>query len=241
MTVRLPALAVSVVAIIALAPSAAAQYLWISVDQQNADQRVANIYFEEAPAPGDGHYLDHFLGTSDVWLRTLRNPNPEPIRADEVKRGGNRWMRTEMPAADEYSIDAYGQFGVYQYGKKHVLLHYYARHLRVASHDAMHELGRAEQMDLDLVPHDSGDRLELTLRWNGEPVADRMVFIRGPKGFRKNIATDDRGTVVITPQVSGRYRFRSSVEFETPGREDGQAYQSVRHNVTLLMTLPLGQ
>lgn len=45
--------------------------------------------------------------------------------------------------------DAHSRFSVYQYGKTNVL-HYYARNLRVASHDAMHELGRAKQMDLTL-------------------------------------------------------------------------------------------
>lgn len=217
-----------------------AHYLWI-VAQTNGDKHAANIYFEESPSPGDGHYLDHFLGSSKVWIRTLQQPSPEPVLAAEVTKGRNRWMRVDLPDDSEFSVDSYGKFGVYAYGKTNVLLHYYARHLVVASHDAVHELGRAEQMDLDLVPHNFGKELEVTLRWKGDPVAGRMVFVRGPKGFRKNIKTDDSGQIQLELLAPGRYSFRSSVEEPVGGTEDGQQYELIRHNITLLCQIPLGE
>lgn len=146
---------------------ATAHYLWVVVDNTPGAEKVANVYFEESPRAGDGHYLDHFLGSSKVWIRTLEQPDPDPVSASEVKNGENRWMQVALPAASEYSVDSYGKFGVYTYGKTKVLLHYYARNLVVASHDTVHELGRAEQMDLDLVPHDLGKDLEVTLSWKG--------------------------------------------------------------------------
>ena len=219
--------------------TAGAHYLWIAIDETERDKSVANIYFEESAAPGDGHYLDHFLGTSDVWIRTISDPQPKPIKAAEAKHEDNRWLQVEMPEADEFSVDSYGKFGVYQYGKTNVLLHYYARHLRVASHDAIHELGRAEQLSLDLVPHDVGEKLQLTLLWEGQPVADRMVFVRGPKKFRKNVTTDDNGRITITADATGRYTFRSSVEQPTPGTDGGESYELIRHNITLVLRLPL--
>ncbi|TWT50913.1 Nickel uptake substrate-specific transmembrane region [Rubripirellula amarantea] len=218
-----------------IAPTANAHYLWIAVDRAGAGNGVANIYFEEAPEPGDGSYLDHFLGKSDVWVRTIENPSPDPIEADEVKDGNNRWMRVAASTADEYSVDAYGKFGVYEYGQTKVLLHYYARTLAVQSHDAMHELGRAEQMNLDLVPHDVGSEFEFTLLWKGKPVADRTVFVRGPDKFRKNVQTDSRGKVRLERPTSGRLTLRSSVEFATPGEDQGEAYELVRHNITLVL------
>lgn len=218
---------------------ARAHYLWVVASDEQGDEPVANIYFEESPRPGDGHYLDHFLGSSDVWIRTLEDPSPAPIKASEVKEKKNRWMRVPLPDSQEYSVDSYGRFGVYEYGKTKVLLHYYARNLKVASHDAMHELGNAEQMDLDLVPHEDGKQIEVKLLWKGQPVADRMVFVRGPGGFRKNSKTDFRGRILLQTEDAGDYTFRSSVEEQTPGEHDGEAYEFVRHNITLLMTLPL--
>ena len=223
-----------------LVPNAGlAHYLWVSVDASDKGQ-VGNIYFEESAKPGDGSYLDHFLGKSDVWIRTVENPNPKPIRATEVKQGENRWMRVNVPSASDFSVDAYGKFGVYEYGKTKVLLHYYARHFSVHSHDAMHELGRAEQMNLDLVPHEFGKKLEFTLLWKGKPASDRMVFVRGPKGFRQNVKTDAKGKIQVARPDAGQLTLRSSVEEPTPGEEKGEAYELIRHNITLIMPFATG-
>ncbi len=232
----LKALFVYLIACVCIAATANAHYLWISVDGAS-DMSGTNIYFEESPKAGDGHYLDHFLGKSDVWIRTVERPAPKPIKAEEVKVGDERWMRVALPESDEYSVDSYGKFGVYEYGTKKVLLHYYARNLSVDSHDAMHELGRAEQMDLDLVPHDHGGQIEFTLLWKDEPVADRMVFVRGPDGLRENVKTDANGKVELKRSSKGTLTLRSSVEFATPGSEDGEAYESIRHNITLVMPM----
>ena len=220
---------------------ASAHYLWVVPENSSTGEGVANIYFEESPKAGDGHYLDHFLGSSDVWIRTLDDPSRDPVKASEVKKDMNRWMRVPMPDASEYSVDSYGKFGVYAYGKTKVLLHYYARNLKVVSHDGIHELGRAEQMDLDLVPHDIGNQLEIKLLWKGKPVPDRMVFVRGPAGFRKNTKTDARGRILIQTEAAGDYTFRSSVEVPTPGEDHGEAYELIRHNITLMMKSPFGE
>lgn len=215
-----------------------AHYLWVVVDPQS-DQKVANIYFEELPKAGDGHYLDHFLGSSKVWIRTIEQPSPDPITATEISKDKERWMQAALPKTSEFSVDSYGKFGVYAYGKTKVLLHYYAKNLVVSSHDAVHELGPAEQMDLDLVPHSFGSKLDLTLRWKGHPVGGRMVFVRGPKGFRKNIRTDDKGSIELDSLAPGKYSFRSSVEENVAGTEGDEKYELVRHNITLICQFPL--
>lgn len=223
------------IACLCFAASAHAHYLWISVDRNGQGKTGSNIYFEEAPQAGDGFYLDHFLGKSDVWIRTMKDPAPDPVQAEEIQDGDKRWMQLPLPTADAYSVDAYGKFGVYEYGQTKVLLHYYARNLCANSHDAMHELGRAEQMNLDLVPHDVGEQIEFTLLWKGKPVADRMVFIRGPQGFRENIETDAEGKIELKRPTAGTLTLRSSVEFPTPGQENGETYELIRHNITLVM------
>lgn len=220
---------------------AEAHYLWVLAGKGQGTEKFADIYFEESPAPGDGHYLKHFLGSSKVWVRTLEQPSPDAIEAAEVKEGKNRWMRVPLPSGSEYSIDSYGKFGVYAYGKTNVLLHYYARNLVVSSHDAVHELGRAEQMNLDLVPHNFGPKLDVKLLWKGKPVGDRMVFVRGPKGFRKNVKTNDSGRIELDSLAPGRYTFRSSVEEPTPGTDNGESYELIRHNITLVIQVPLGE
>ena len=225
------------VVFLAFAPICLAHYLWVVVDSRG-DGRVANIYFEESPNPGDGSYMDHFLGKEKTWIRTLTEPDPEPLNAKEVKKDDKRWMNINFDGDVECSVDVYGKFGVYQYPSEKVLLHYYARSLQVHSHDAIHELGRAERMNLDLVPHDVGNKVELTLLWKGEPVRNRMVFMRGPERFRQNLETDERGRVVLVPKSPGQYTIRSSKEELKSGEESGEKYQSVRHNITMVLKLP---
>jgi hypothetical protein len=216
-----------------------AHYLWVVIDRQRGEHGTADIIFEESPAAGDGSYLDHFLGTSKTWFRTVERIKPLRIDSTETRVGKKRWLRAKLPAASPRSIDCYGRFGVYTYGETNVLLHYYARNLDVNTHEDLHEVGRAEQMDLEIVPHDHQDEVELTVLWTGKPAAQRMVHIRGPKKFRKNIKTDANGRVAFVPKHPGRYTFRTSVELPTPGRDGDDEYSLIRHNGTLIMQLPL--
>ena len=88
---------------LSIVATANAHYLWISVERASGEMKGTNIFFEEAAKPGDGFYMDHFLGKSKVWVRTIEEPSPEAIEAKEVKVGDNRWMRVDVPEAKEYS------------------------------------------------------------------------------------------------------------------------------------------
>jgi hypothetical protein len=220
-------------------PRASAHFLWVTTDDQRAEQGAARIYFEEAPSAGDGRYLDHFTNTCKTWFRTTLNIEPQLIQTSDIRKDEKRWLQAKLPAGAPRSIDCYGKFGVYRYGRTKVLLHYYARRLDVSTHENLHELGRSEQMELDIVPHDSGGEVELTVLWKGKPAADRTVFIRGPMKFRKNLKTNKSGRVRFTPIIAGKYMFRTSVEEATPGRDGDEDYALIRHNGTLIMMLPL--
>ena len=87
------------VVFVAFAPNCLAHYLWVVIDR-HGDGRVANIYFEESPHPGDGSYLEHFLGKEKTWIRTLADPDPDPLNAKEAKQG-------EQPM-DEYRVPGRG-------------------------------------------------------------------------------------------------------------------------------------
>jgi hypothetical protein len=161
------------------------------------------------------------------------------LKTSEVREGGKRWLRVRLAARAPRSIDCYGKFGVYRYGDTNVLLHYYARNVDVDARNDLHELKRAKYMDLEMVPHDAEKEVELTVLWRGKPAVGRPVYIRGPKKFRENLKTNKRGVVRFTPVNAGRYTFRSSVEEAIAGRDGGQDYSLIRHNGTLIMTLPL--
>lgn len=221
------------------ASPACAHYLWVTIDAKSGEHGTTNIYFEGGPAAGDGHYLDQLIPRGKTWIRTLGQSEPVELKVADTKKGDKRWLSAPLTAAGPRSVDSAATFGVYRYGQTDVLLHYYARNLEVDDHDDLHELGRAKQMLLDIVPHDEESSLQLTVLWQGKPAAGRKVSIRGPGGFKENLTTDASGNVKFEPQGKGRYTFRTDVEEKKGGTDKGQTYQLIRHHGTLIMNLPL--
>lgn len=69
--------------------------------------------------------------------------------------------------------------------------------------------------------------------WNLVTVSYSLIFY-----LRKNIKTDTKGRIEFTRPKAGALTLRSSVEFPTPGEENGESYERVRHNITLVMPMP---
>jgi len=219
--------------------TASAHYLWVTVDRKAGGNGVANIYFEGGPSPGNGKYLDPFVNHGKTWVRTVKNRKPVPAKTAETTKPGKRWLTAKLPAAAPRSIDSYGKWGVYRYGKTNVLLHYYARHIDARNNADLEALSRAPQMALDIATRKTDGKIELTVLWKGQPVSGRPVAIRGPKRFRKNPKTNKNGVVTFRPVGKGRYTFRTSVEErDKSGTDNGKTYQLVRHNATMIINLP---
>ncbi|MDP7014332.1 MAG: hypothetical protein QGG36_00890 [Pirellulaceae bacterium] len=223
--------------VIGLTSAASAHYLWVTIDKKAGDHGVTNIYFEGGA--GDGQYLDPFLKAGKTWLRTVENTKPRLLKTTEAKAPNKRWLSAQLSQQGPRSIDSYGKWGVYRYGETDVLLHYYGRHLDVQTHEDLHELGRAELMNLDIVPHDAGADMKLTVLWKGQPVADRLVYVRGPQGFKKNAKTNAKGEMSFTLKGKGRYTFRTNVEQKATGKDGEKSYSLIRHHATMVMQLPL--
>ena len=222
-----------------MAATAGAHYLWIVADSKGDGKGNVSIYFEESAAPRDGHYLDPFVAGGKTWIRTIDSPEPKLVPTREETAPNKRWIVGELPAEAPRSVETYFKFGVYAYGKTNVLLHYYAKHLDLDAHEALHELGRAEHMDIDIVPHDFGNKLNLKVLWKGKPATARTVYIRGPKGFKQNPKTNEKGSVQIDVKEPGVYTFRTYVELDSAGEDGGKEYSLIRHHATLRMKLPL--
>lgn len=217
---------------------AAAHYLWVKIGDK-ADNGVANIYFEESASAGDGSYMDHFNKTSKTYFRSVDKISPKMLTVEDIKEKDKRWLSTKIPAGNARGVECYGKFGVYSYGKTDVLLHYYARCLDLTSHEALHELADAKHMALDIVPHDHGENIDLKVVWQGKPAVGRTIFVRGPKGLRKNVKTNKSGIASVKIESDGSYSFRTNIEIDKAGKDGDDTYQQIRHHATLIMQLPL--
>jgi uncharacterized GH25 family protein len=218
---------------------ACAHYLWVTVSAKSGEHGTTNIYFEGGPSPGDGQHLDPFVTGGKTWIRTVGQSESVRLKMADTKEANKRWLSASLTSAAPRSIDSYGKWGVYKYSDTDVLLHYYARHLDVNDHDDLHELARAEQLSLDIVPHDSGNTVQLKVLWKGKPAASRSIAIRGPSGFKETVKTDQKGNAQFRPKGDGRYTFRTNIEEAKSGTDNGKEYQLVRHHMTLIMKLPL--
>ncbi len=168
------------IGVLCLASTASAHYLWITLAAKAGKNGSTNIYFEGGPGPGSGEHLNQFINHGKTWIRTVDHPKGKLLKMEVGKKLKSRWLTTALPEGAPRSIDSYGKWGVYRYGKTDVLLHYHARLLDVQTHEALHE-------------HDGV--MELKVLWRGKPVAGRPVYLRGPKGFKKNPKTDKKGVV----------------------------------------------
>ena len=218
--------------------TAGAHYLFVAITEEDG-KAVGNVYFEEGPWARDGGYLDPFIKDGKSWARTVDEPKPKPVEMKEVKEDKKRWLAGPLSVKAPRAFESTGTFGTYTYGKTEVLLHYYAKFIEVKAHEDLHELARAEHLKLDIVPHDEGDKLELTLLWKGEPAPDCRFYIRGPKKLVKNTKTDEKGRVTVKTSNPGRYIFRAYVELDEAGKHDGKPYELIRHHSSLVMDLPL--
>jgi len=74
-------------------PHASAHYLWVEIDAEADEHGMAVIYFEEAPAPGDGHYLDHFTSSGKIWFRSVEQIEPKRLKPMDIRNGGEAVAR----------------------------------------------------------------------------------------------------------------------------------------------------
>lgn len=231
-----PLLSLSLLTLLFLTPIVSAHYLFLGVSwNKDKSAKLINLYFEEGPRPGDGHYLDPFIERGKTWIRTLKNPKPEYIKMSEVKEPGKRWLSGTLPAKAPYSIESFCTFGTYRYGKIDVLLHYNSKIVQTYKPSQLETLARAEKLTADIVPTITDDGVELQVLYQGKPAAGRTILIRGVAG--KNLKTDDKGKAKFKPTKPGRYLIRTYVELNEAGEYMGKKYSKIRHHSTLSIIL----
>ncbi len=220
--------------VVFFASVANAHYLWVIIRNGKA-----NVIFEEAPYPRNGGYLGPFIKRGKTWIRTPDNMKPIPVEMKVATKAKpkQKWLISKESVKTPCAIESYGKFGTYSYKKTIVLLHYNARYLQVKSRDQLKTFARAKHLAIDIVPSLTKDAINLQVLWKGKPAANRPFYVRGPS--RKNTKTDPEGKVFVPISKPGVYTFRSYMELDESGTEEGKKYDKIRHHCTLTMRLPL--
>ncbi len=220
--------------------SARAHYLYVWVNGGEGEHGQVNVAFQESANPGPGKYLDPIIETGRTWVRTPGADKPTAIATKPMAKDGTRWIGGAIPVGGPRSVESYGKYGVYAYGKTNVRLHYFARVLECESAADLKALARSEECKLDVVPELADGTLSATVLWEGKPVAGRKVLVRGPKGFKYvRVETDEKGRMSFPVEIPGRYTFRAGYDYPEEGTDGGKEYTVVRYHTTLALDVPV--
>jgi len=230
---------VGLLLLVGFSSQAFGHYLWVTISQKGGSKGIANVYFEGGPGPGTGEYLDPFVKRGKTWVRTIKKPKPTQLKIIDVKskKKKQRWLSAYLNDDGPRSVDSFGKWGVYKYGKDNVLLHYSAQHIEAKDTATVSRLDRAKNLALNIVATATDKGIQFQLLFKDKPQAGRTLIIRGPSGFRKNIKTDKNGKGSIAAQSRGQYVVRTNVERKKKGEFEGKKYNISRHHATLIINM----
>jgi hypothetical protein len=214
---------------------ARAHFVWVDLKQSADGRPQAQLYLSELPEPGEPHLLAK-IAHSKAWLRGLDGETELKLApaADKDLAALVAACAERSPA----SLEAVCEYGVYSRGPVGVLLHYYAKRLTGDWANQAHKLARAERLALDIVPGVDGNKLGLTVLYNGKPLADEQLVVIDPCGESHDLKADSQGRAMFNATIAGRYAIRTGhIEAERGGMRDDKKYAQTWHYCTLTLDL----
>lgn len=214
------------------ASSAHAHFLWL-LSTKTADGRpVVQAHFSDAADDPEPELLKRLEGLQ-VWHR----PQSGEVKALTVKTTAEA-LEVELPEGVDAQhpgvILSEKNFGVTGRGDVKFLLQYYAK-LYPGDAAAGQKLGATERLKLDIVPVIEGQSLTLHVTWEGKPVADSEVVVKGPGLKGDKLKTDANGIAKLDLASAGLLEIRARHIVAKGGEFEGKAYTEVRHYCTLTM------
>jgi hypothetical protein len=221
------------IAVCLSASAANAHFLWLLTTKNAAGKPVVQAHFSEAADAPEPELLKRLEGLQ-VWQR----PQAGDTRALTVKQTPEAF-EVEVPAGAEPQqpgvILSEKNFGVTGRGDVKFLLQYYAK-VYLGDISAAPKLGPTGRLRLDIVPVIEDKTLALHVTWQGKPVADAEVVIKGPGLKGDKIKTDAQGLAKVNLADAGLLEIRARHIENQAGEFEGKAYTEIRHYCTL--TLP---
>jgi N-acetylneuraminic acid mutarotase len=210
-----------------------AHFLWLKTITHN-DQPHAFLFFGENVAD-EAYHLPQSLANTKVWHRTPDGQRVElPVKPwDGEDRIG---LGAPLPSEKPCVLEAHQQYGVYGTA----LLLYSAKHVHARSADDLNAAGASAKLKLDIVPRIEGERLELTVLWDGKPLAGAKVS--GAVGDAEPVekTTDAEGRVTFQPEGKGLIGVLASRTDDTLTGELGdKKYNQGLNYVSLTMPWPV--
>jgi len=207
-----------------------AHFPWLTSDD---DGRLL-LFFGESPDERN-YKLPEAVAKAEVTM-TDGDGDSEIVELEAVDEDAFIGRRSEEDAATSGIATTKCEYGSY-HGK---LLTYYvkhytsvrAKHWQVESPDSE----SAAKLPLDATPELIKGGIQLTVTWNGEPVASASVTAIDPNGEQVEKKTDTKGVVKFYNLEAGELGFIAGhTDKNAKGEVDGQPYTSASHYLTLAL------
>jgi uncharacterized GH25 family protein/N-acetylneuraminic acid mutarotase len=215
------------------ATNSEAHFLWLKTITQD-NKPHAFLFFGENVAD-EAYHLPESLSDAKVWIRREKgNRTALPVKPWE----GEDRIGLGAPLSDGKPcvLEASEQYGVYGTA----LLTYWAKHVHAMSTEQLNDAGASNDLKLDIVPQVNGDELELTVLWDGKPLAEAEVSVAVGDGDAEKIKSDDRGRVTFKPEGEGLVGVLANrMEEDASGKLGDKKYDHALHYASLTFAWPL--
>lgn len=205
-----------------------AHFVWLNTTTAAGDKTYAFLYFSESADEQD-YRLPERVAAADFWQRTP-DGQKQPLSTEKLETEERIGLVAPLTRPEQTVLEATCRYGIY-HGS---LLTYYAKHVPSLS-DQTAGLLRSSELALDIVPQVSGEDLQLTVLWKGEPLAGADVVIDAVAGDLVEAVTDEAGRVVFQPKTGGLIGVRAGHQTEDAGELDGTPYKGAAHHATLTL------
>lgn len=218
------------------ATAAHAHFLWLYSTKTDAGKPVVYAHFGEAGDVPEGEFVDRLSG-----LKVLHRGSAGDAKPLALTKGAEAWevgLPEGLDAKHPGVIITTKNWGVTGRGDTKFLLNYYAKVYPGEVTDAQ-KLGASEALKLDIVPVIEGKKVTLNVTFEGKPVADAEVVVKGAGQKGDKLKTDAKGQVTVELTEPGFVELRARHIEAKAGKFEDKDYSEVRHYCTL--TMPWGE
>lgn len=212
------------------ATPAQAHFLWLWQTKSTSGTPVVQAHFSEAGDDPEPELLKRLEGLQ-VWHR----PAAGEIQSLTVKSSPENievTLPAKLDAEHPGVLVTEKNFGVSGRGDVKFLLQYYAKLYPGSLADAA-KLGPTERLRLDIVPVIEGKKLTLNVTWEGKPVADSEVVVKGAGLKGDKVKTDAKGQVSFDLGEAGLVELRARHIENKAGKLEDKEYTEVRNYCTV--------
>ncbi|HEX3602360.1 MAG TPA: kelch repeat-containing protein [Lacipirellulaceae bacterium] len=197
------------------------------------DKPQALLFFNESPADESYHFPDR-LAKTKLWSRAVDGKETQ-IATKSIDTEDRVGLIGPLPDEKSPVLETSQQYGIYGTA----LLDYHAKHIRGTSPDEINAAGTSKELKLELIPKVKNDEVELTVLWDGKPLAGADVtFMAGDKDSNEK-KTDDDGHATFKLANGGLIGvLANTMEKDKSGDLDGKPYNGVMHYASLTFNLP---